>query len=286
MPFAELNDLKFHFFQKGEGSDVVLIHGFTSSSAIWVFANVVETLAKSYKVTCYDLRGHGATTRPKTGYDSGTHKDDLAALLDHLKIDPPILVGHSLGGVVAAHYASEFPDRVRGMVFSDTYFPGLRELEPNMGQATVWQDLQSEFLKTGKDIGDQVNFELLFQVIATMTDDDWTIIQESMGIVGANWLSGLGPMAETSAGTEVFQTAGLTKERIKDISVPIVALYDEHSPFGMTREFIEQTLNVIATGIVPDAKHLAPLQNPEAFNELLEVNIRRLDEAANTNQTS
>ena len=66
MPYLELKGLKLHWQQTGEGPDVVLVHAFTSNLAIWMLTGVVEQLSARYRVTSYDLRGHGASSVPPT----------------------------------------------------------------------------------------------------------------------------------------------------------------------------------------------------------------------------
>jgi 3-oxoadipate enol-lactonase len=280
MPFVDINGCKTFYSQKGSGPDIVLLHGFTSNSSIWLFANVIEPLAKSHRVTTYDLRGHGASSVTATGYDSQTAQSDLLALMNALQIERAILVGHSFGGVIATHFAVLHPERVVGIVFSDSYFPGLRELEPDMGQANVWQELRAQFETVGHDVGTQVDFDRLFQVVASMHDESWKSLEQSIGIVGVNWLRKLSPLATTRAGAEMFQIAGLTMERIAQLQCPVVALYDEFSPFQETRRYIERNLPIVLSEVIPKAKHLAPLQNSDGFRDAVQRGIDQIRAAS------
>src|SRR5260370_25962686 len=86
-------------------------------------------LARTPGVTAYDLRGHGYSEAPPTGYTSADLASDTIALMDAIGAPKARLVGHSFGGVVAMHAASMAPDRVEAVVLSDPYFPALRHLE-------------------------------------------------------------------------------------------------------------------------------------------------------------
>ncbi len=100
--------------------DVVLLHGMAD------LARSMEPLAESlrdrYRVVAFDARGHGRSSHP--GAYSVLHfVADLAAVLDHLDLDQPILVGHSLGGHSVANYAGLYPDRVSAAVLLEGLGP-------------------------------------------------------------------------------------------------------------------------------------------------------------------
>jgi non-heme chloroperoxidase len=81
---------------KGAGRPVVLIHGWTLSSAIW--SGQIDWLAaQGLRAVAYDRRGHGQSSKPESGYDYERLSDDLATLLDRLDLRDAVLVGHSMG---------------------------------------------------------------------------------------------------------------------------------------------------------------------------------------------
>ncbi len=103
-----------------EAPPVVLLHGFTSDNRMWL--PVAGALAEDYRVIAPDLRGHGATSAPETleTYTMETYAEDLRALLDHLEVDICALAGCSFGGMVALQFATSWPERLAGLVLSDT----------------------------------------------------------------------------------------------------------------------------------------------------------------------
>lgn len=107
---------------------MVLIHGLGASRAFW-FSRLAMTLAATHRVTLYDLRGHGYSERPASGYGIGDHADDLLALLDELRIDRAALVGHSLGGSTAFEVAVRHPKRVSHLALLDSR---IQRLQPTM----------------------------------------------------------------------------------------------------------------------------------------------------------
>lgn len=276
MPICEIDGLSFHFQQAGDGPDVVLVHAFTSNLSIWALTGVTEALAQGHRATAYDLRGHGLSSVTPTGYDSAQMAADFRRLHEHLELGPAHLIGHSFGGVIAMHAALEYPHLVASVVLSDTYFPGLRHLEPDMGQTDVWADLRDQLRQVGADIGDEVDFARLFREVAAWSPEQLAQATAALGPAGARWLTPLAKLAPTRAGAEMFEPAGLTAERITQVQQPVTALYDEYSPFEATCDYLQRRLPDCRAAMVPGAKHLAPVQNPAAFIELTREHLQRV----------
>jgi pimeloyl-ACP methyl ester carboxylesterase len=110
----------------GSGPPIVLLHGPGEFAAISM--RVIPDLVTTQRVIAPDLPGHGASMVTDGPLDA----DGVLAWLDHLVQrtceSPPVLVGRTLGGAIAAHYASDHPDRVARLVLVDTF--GLEQFEP------------------------------------------------------------------------------------------------------------------------------------------------------------
>jgi pimeloyl-ACP methyl ester carboxylesterase len=276
VPHVQARGVGFHYQQSGRGEDVVLIHAVTSNLAVWLFINLLEALAEDFRVTAYDLRGHGLTEATPTGYTSAEMAEDFAALHEALGLGPAYLVGHSYGGVIAMHAALLYPERVKGVILSDPYFPGLKEIEPNLPRASVWVDLREVFALAGLELGEDVDFTTLFRAVASLTPQQMKIIRDKMGPASSRWLAGLPRLAGTTCGEDLFAVAGLTAEKLTSVSQPVVALYDEHSPFLATCRYLQEHLPDCTVDIVPGARHLAPVQNPAAFVEMVRRHLAAL----------
>lgn len=280
MPRITIDGLTLHYQQAGSGPDVVLVHAFTGNLAVWVLTGIIEALAREWRVTVYDLRGHGVSDAPPSGYASADHAEDLRKLHAALGLAPAYLVGHSFGGVVAAHTALRYPDIVAGLILADTYFPGLQHVEPGMGAAAPWQALRQAFLDAGVELGERVDFSRLFAAVARLDDLQRAKLHERVGPAGARWLASMGQLVGTTAGDEVFEVRDLTAQNLRTVRQPIVALYDEHSPFQATCDYLSRSLPQCRVAIVPGAKHFAPLENPEAFAALVRSHLREMADAA------
>lgn len=119
MPTLALPDMEMHYQRIGAGEDVVLVHGLGANLAFWYLGGG-RHLADHRQVLLYDLRGHGRSSTPASGYRLPRLVEDLDALLSHLGLDHVHLVGHSFGGRVALAYAGLHPEKVRSLVVADT----------------------------------------------------------------------------------------------------------------------------------------------------------------------
>ncbi len=276
MPEVEVNGTRLYYQQAGDGPDVVLLHAVTSNQAVWVFSGLVEALATDFRVTTYDMRGHGASGRPATGYTSAVMADDFRQLHAALGLQPAFLIGHSFGGVVGMHTAALWPACVAGVVLSDSFFPGLKHVEPNFGKMSIWGDLRDTFRKVDVELGETVDFARLFRETASLTADRMKALEDIYGAFGRGWLRQLPKLAETTCGADVLSEAGLTAEVLAGIDRPVVALYDEFSPFLATCRWLEQHLPRCAAEIIPAAKHLAMLDNTAGFTDAVKRHLKRL----------
>lgn len=119
MPFADLGGVRLFYTDDGASrtTPLLLVHGFAADSHDWMWH--LPELSREHRVIAPDLRGHGYSEAPETGYRPHDFAADLTALLDHLGIDRVIAIGHSLGTIVATVLAVEHPERVTALVCVD-----------------------------------------------------------------------------------------------------------------------------------------------------------------------
>ena len=119
--YAPVNGLKMYYEVHGSGEPVVLLHGaFMTITNNWT--DWIGELAKTRKVIAVDMQGHGRTGDIERDITQANLADDVAALLDHLKIPKADLIGYSMGGGVAMQCAVRHPDKVRKVVVISSYF--------------------------------------------------------------------------------------------------------------------------------------------------------------------
>ncbi|MBW4560352.1 MAG: alpha/beta hydrolase [Mojavia pulchra JT2-VF2] len=118
----------------GKGTPVILLHGAWNESSQWV--KVMESLSRDFHCFAPDLLGFGESENPNIHYSIDLEVECLAELLQALKLEKVYLVGHSLGGWIAASYALKYPEQVYGLVLLS---PEGVKIE---GQKKQWQKMQ------------------------------------------------------------------------------------------------------------------------------------------------
>src|SRR5436190_5870902 len=122
MPFARLPDGgRLHYAERGErregATSVLLVHGAGASSAIWMMS--MARIARASHAVAIDLPGHGPSPMPESGAAALTlaaYRDAVGEPAASLCLGGSVLVGHSMGALVAIEAALAWPDKVRGLV--------------------------------------------------------------------------------------------------------------------------------------------------------------------------
>jgi pimeloyl-ACP methyl ester carboxylesterase len=120
----------------GKGPAVVLLHGYGETGDMW--APLAAGLVRDHTVIVPDLRGMGLSARPPGGYDKKTQGQDIAGLLDALRIGKVDLVTHDIGNMVGYAFAAEYPDRVTKFVIMDAPLPGVGPWDDIIKSHALW----------------------------------------------------------------------------------------------------------------------------------------------------
>ena len=143
--YAEVNGINLYFETHGSGRPLILLHGGLGSGEM--FGPVLPALAERHQVIAVDLQGHGRTADIDRPLDIRLMADDIAALIDHLGLVKPDIVGDSLGGGVALHTAAKYPAKVGRLVVAsinlrpDAIYAEMREQQGQVNAAAA------EFMK-------------------------------------------------------------------------------------------------------------------------------------------
>jgi non-heme chloroperoxidase len=127
---APVDGAQLHYFELGSGDPVIFVHGSIGDYRTWGYQ--FESFAARYRVISYSRRYHypNAWTGDGRDYSTALHASDLAKMIDSLDYGPAHLIGQSSGGVIAAHCARHYPDRVRTLsVCEPSFMPWLPELQ-------------------------------------------------------------------------------------------------------------------------------------------------------------
>ena len=270
MPKALLKSgLRLHYQRTGKGPDVVMIHGLTGNLAVW-HLKIIPMLMDHFRILSYDLRGHGYSDMPPTGYSCTDMAEDLKGLLDALEIEEAHFVGHSFGADIALYLALLYPERVRRVVAIEAAIPAMiheRAREDWEGW-DYWIDVLE---RSGQPVppGRRHDADYLLR-LSLQVPKKW------------GPLNGLprdpGPflrLLDTTTMPQDYEKVGaLSLENIPRIKVPVVLVYGERSAFLGAFHYLRDHLPYAHSIILPRTEwgHFGPLEQPDVIvGHLLET---------------
>jgi 3-oxoadipate enol-lactonase len=132
MNFITVNGITLHIQRDGNpvGIPLVFINSLGTDFRIW--NDVISAFTGDYNIVRYDKRGHGLSDAPIPPYSIRDHSTDLGALLDALQLNNVVLIGISVGGMIAMDYTAQNPERVKALVLCDTF--------PKIGTTEMWNE--------------------------------------------------------------------------------------------------------------------------------------------------
>src|SRR5579859_3356864 len=142
MPYAQNGAVKVYYDSYGQGAPIVFLHPWTTNGGIWYYQ--AFPFAKTNQVVVVDHRGHGRSDKPQSGYSIQEHASDVRAVLDAVGAQKAVLVGNSIGGMIAMQFALDNPDRVRGLLILSSG-TGLGENMPKEAAAAFKADFAGTF---------------------------------------------------------------------------------------------------------------------------------------------
>ena len=131
-----VDDATIHVRVGGQGPAVVLLHGFGDTGDMWV--PLAAQLVRDHTVIVPDLRGMGLSSHPETGYAKKLQADDVAHVLDRLKVQRADLVTHDIGNMVGYAFAAQYPARVVRWVAMDAPLPGIGPWDEIIRSPALW----------------------------------------------------------------------------------------------------------------------------------------------------
>jgi pimeloyl-ACP methyl ester carboxylesterase len=261
MPKVHLRSgIRLHYQEVGDGPDLVMVHGISGNLAVW-HLRLVPALSERFRVLTYDLRGHGHSDAPPTGYSPDAMATDLLELLDALGIERPLVVGHSYGADIALYHAANHPERVREVVAIESALPAL---EPVRRDETWvgWSYWVAALEGAGHVVPPDRRSNLRYLMRATID-------------LPKQWgpLKGLPRrpepllrlLDETTLPDDYRRVGTLPLERIPAIETPVVLLYAERSAFIDTFDYLRTHLPQVDAILMPPTEwgHFGPLEQPD-----------------------
>lgn len=240
----------------GDGPPVVLIHGVGLSQAMWKAQKAA--LSPRYRVVTLDMLGHGGSPAPAADAGLDDYADQVVGLLDHLAIDKAILIGFSMGALVARAFALRHPDRLLGLVLLNGVFDRSGDV-----RATILGRVD-EVRVAGPAANSDAAIERWFS--PQFRAGNPAYIADLRDHMAGNDHHGY----LTSYGLFASQD-NFGAERLGEIAVPTVVAtgeFDVGSTPAMTHALAACIPGAKAV-VIPDARHMMPVEMPEETNALL-----------------
>jgi 2-hydroxy-6-oxonona-2,4-dienedioate hydrolase/2-succinyl-6-hydroxy-2,4-cyclohexadiene-1-carboxylate synthase len=258
MPKALVNGVHLHYQQLGRGPNVVMVHGITGNQAIW-HLEILPALMQDYRLTTYDLRGHGYSDMPPTGYTTADHALDLNHLLDSLGIERTHVVGHSFGADISLHYAILYPEWVDRLVLVEPAVAALeflRDTEDWVG----WKYWRDKLSLGGVFIPPEKWYDCEYLVRASVKLPKLWGFRKGQARRSAPLIK---LMESTTVARDFSDPAGMTLEKISDVRRPTLLVYGTESVFLGTCEYLTKHLPNCTQLLIPESEHFGPLEQPE-----------------------
>ncbi|MBZ5559833.1 MAG: alpha/beta fold hydrolase [Acidobacteriia bacterium] len=246
--------VNLHYDISGAGDPIVLLHGFATDLHLW--DDQVQVLAPKYRVIRYDLRGFG---RSPAGAEPYSHAGDLKSIVDQLGLSRVVLVGLSLGGGAAINFAIEHPDAVRALVLVDSTLGGFAW---SQGFTTDQAAIRKAAIDTGVDAARAKWLSLPIFGPALQNSTSADRVRAQVGSYsGWHWLN-------PDPGRPFTPPA---IQRLGAITAPtLIVLGERDTPdFHVIASTLEQGIAGAKKVTIPGAGHIANLEAPEKFNEIL-----------------
>jgi len=264
MPVVRTNGIDiFYEDSGGAGEPVVLIHGHSVDLRMWP-AQWLALQEAGFRVIRYDVRGHGRSSAPDTGYTWPVYAADLRALLEALGVASAHLVGFSMGGGIALQFALDHPERVRSLTLIDAAVPGFAysadfadtiEALVEAVRAEGWP-AAAERLWLAHPLFDGLRrhpatFQVVREMVLAFPARDYLLDQ---------------PEPE---GPEAV-------DRLAELRAPVLLLVgaEDLPDFRLAAELVAVNAPHARLVVVPGAGHMLPLERPDEVNRQLLAFLR------------
>jgi pimeloyl-ACP methyl ester carboxylesterase len=263
MPVRTINGAAIVYGEAGQGTPVVLLHGFPLDSRIW--KRQQEALQRGWRVITPDLRGFGESSANKEPFTIESLADDVHALLAEIGASHCVLGGLSMGGYVALAYANKYGNELRALVLIDT---------KSQADTPEGKEQRTRMVEVARQKGSPAVAELM---MPKMLAADAAIHRPALAADLRTIMESCPPLTIEHALLAMRERPDRTGE-LPALKVPTLVLVGESDaitpPAGA--EEMARAIPNTALAVIKGAGHMAPMEQPEQVNQAIERFLQTL----------
>jgi 3-oxoadipate enol-lactonase len=263
MPYIKRDGVSVFYESFGEGLPIVFLHPWSTNHHIWSFQ--MFAFARDHRCIVCDHRGHGLSDKPEAGYGIGEMAADVVAIMDDADIDRAVLVGNSIGGMIAMQTSLDAPDRVIGNLILSSATDFGAAAPPEMAEAmqTDWRGVFGALLDSAvsaKSKADRPEISA-FMDGCFRVEDNFTEAVFFASVADPNG---------------VFNWN--ISDRLKDIKQPtlIIAGAEDGATTVEQNQFLADNIPNAEIKVYKDVAHFCQLEKPAVFNDDLREFLARV----------
>ena len=251
VPSADGISIAYEVHGQG-GPALVLVHGWSCDRGYW--KEQVDDLAQERQVVLVDLAGHGDSGLGRKDYTMASFGADVAAVVDSLKLERVVLVGHSMGGDVIVEAARQLPGKVVGLVWVDDY--------KSLGTPHSAEEVDAFVAKVRKDFrGTTMNF---VRGLFGPNADPKLVDRVAKDMASAP------PAVALSALQNSFSYSRQVTASLAELKLPVVAINSDREP----TDYESLAKYGVKAFVVPDSGHFLMLEDPPRFSRSLDSVVK------------
>ena len=256
MPYLDVRGTRLHYLERGSGKPIICFHSTPASAEF--YRPQLEHFGDDYRVIAVDLRGHGESEKPPGEYRISAFLDDYIELFEKLELEDFVLVGCSVGGIVAQLYALEYGDYLHGLVLIGA--PCSRRGRDVAGFHKAVKEKGWEAVVRGL-VDKQLHHTASRQV------REWAL-KEYLKT----------PLYVREAEEEALLAEIHHTERVREIRVPtlLVAGESEEPEIYQQMEFMSNHIPDAEWHVVKNAAHVPNFEQPAEFNSIMSRFLQRI----------
>jgi 3-oxoadipate enol-lactonase len=273
MGYFRANNCDFYVEMLGAGSPIVFLHGQTHS--IDLFPAQMAEFSKKYKCIAYDRRGHARSQSTPYGYSVWNQAHDLKALLDELGLEKIVLVAVAMSTTIAVTFASQFPERLVGLVLCSWYeldgFPILeqRRKAHRMSFADLHVTMFEIMQRKGRMALEQHILDNYPDILPIFPMDKPEVTKRLVEIFSCH------PPSHYLQTGEFYTSIPYLVPKLKEVKCPVLGICGDQDPSPDRPEKLSEMSN-FSQAWIAGARRFTMMEYPDQFNGILSKFLAQL----------